>query len=352
MKIVMVAGGTGGHIYPAIALAQQLSKKGHDICFIGSNNRMEKDVIPANGFKYIGLDVFSTQGSVFTKIKSLISIYKGYRECLKLLVGYDMAIGFGNYISLPVILAAKKLNIKTCIHEQNSFVGKANRLLDEKVDLIIGSYEENKSQFKNKNTFILGNPQAAKAYNIKEDKSVISNMGLDPNKKTVVIFMGSLGSKTINEKMIDFFKICDGSYQIVYATGSAYYQETVDKVENKDYLRIYERIDGINVMKNSTLLVCRAGATTLAEICAIGMPAILIPSPYVPNNHQYYNGKSLTDKGAAIMIEEKDFTPEVLKQNIDSIINDEFKLSSLHENALKLGNKNVMEDIMDKLESL
>ena len=348
----MVAGGSGGHIYPALTLAEALQEKGHEITFIGSNDRMEKDVIPERGFEYIGLNVYTTRGGLFQKIKSMSSIVGAYFDCLKLLKGYDMAIGFGNYISVPVMEAAVKLKLKTIIHEQNSFVGRANRFLDEKVDMIIGSYEENLEQFKNKNTLILGNPQSSKAYEVKEDEEVIRKLGLDPKKKTVVIFMGSLGSSSVNEKLKDYFKLLDGSYQVVYATGPSHYEDTIKDVQETEYLKIFERIDGAAVMKNSDLLICRAGATTLCEICAIGMPSILIPSPYVPNNHQYYNGKALTDKDAAIMIEEKDLTGEVLNETVNRVINDEVKLKTMSDNAKKLGNPHVLDDIVKAVEEL
>lgn len=349
MKIAIVAGGTGGHIYPAITLAEKLSEKGNQITFFGSLDRMEKDVIPSFGFDYIGLDIVSTSGN---KISSFYSIFKAYQRCLKLLKGFDIAIGFGNYISVPVILAAKKLGIKTLIHEQNSFVGKANKMLDTKVDVVIGSYEENKKQFKNPNTFILGNPQSSKAFNCIKDSNYLSELGLDPNLKTVVIFMGSLGSETITKVMIDFFKLLDGSYQVIYATGKAYYDEVMANVNKKDYLVIKDRIDGIKAMKASNLLVSRAGATTLAEITALGMPSILIPSPYVPNNHQYYNALSLVNNKAALLLEEKDLNAYSLKEKIDSIINDEDILQSLANNAKKMANSSVIDDIIEKIENL
>ncbi len=348
----MVAGGSGGHIYPALALAEGLKEKGHDITFIGSNDRMEKDVIPQNGFDYIGLDVVTTRGSIIQKIKSILSIVKAYFRCLKLLKGYDLAIGFGNYISIPVMMAAVKLKIKTIIHEQNSFVGRANRMLDRKVDLIIGCYEENKKQFANPNIRILGNPQSSKAYNLKKDPKVIEELGLDPSKKTVVIFMGSLGSSSVNEKLLDYFKLLDGSYQVVFATGASHYEKMLSEVKQNDYLKVFERIDGVNVMNNADLLICRAGATTLSEICAIGIPSILIPSPYVPNNHQYYNGKALVDKDAAVMIEEKDLSGDKLNDTVNALINDDERLKEISANALKLGNPEVLNDIINEVENI
>lgn len=351
MKIAIVAGGTGGHIYPAIALAEGLVKKGHDITFFGSNDRMEKEVIPSNGFKYIGLDVVTTRGGIIQKAKSLLSIEMAYFKCKKLLKDYDLAIGFGNYISIPVMNAAISLKLKTAIHEQNSFVGRANRMLDKKVDLIVGSYKENTKQFKNPNIKILGNPQSSKAYLVKENKDVLKDLGLDTNKKTVVIFMGSLGSSSVHEKLKDYFNLLDGSYQICYATGRNNYEDAIKNIHNEN-VHLFERIDGINVMKNADLLVCRGGATTLAEISAIGIPAIIIPSPYVPNNHQYYNGKALTDNNAALMIEEKDLNGNLLFDTVKELINDEDRLKTISLNALKMGNKNVIEDIVTALENI
>jgi len=352
MKIIMVAGGSGGHIYPALALAEALKEKGHSITFIGSNDRMEKEVIPEKGFEYIGLDVYTTRGGILQKIKSLLSIAKAYFECKRILKGFDLAIGFGNYISVPVMEAAISLKIKTVIHEQNSFVGRANRMLDKKVDLIIGCYDEVLSQFENPNIKILGNPQSSKAYHLEKDSNVLKDLGLDPDKKTVVIFMGSLGSASVDKVLLEYFKMLDGSYQIIFATGKAHYEKILSEVKQNDYLKIFERIDGAAVMKNSTLLVSRAGATTLSEISAVGIPSILIPSPFVPNNHQYYNGKALVDKDAAIMIEEKDLNASRLNDTINNVINDEERLKTLSQNARKMGNPNVLDDIIDAIEKI
>ncbi len=352
MKIIMVAGGSGGHIYPALALAEALKEKGHSITFIGSNDRMEKEVIPEKGFEYIGLDVYTTRGGILQKIKSLLSIAKAYFECKRILKGYDLAIGFGNYISVPVMEAAISLKIKTVIHEQNSFVGRANRMLDKKVDLIIGCYDEVLSQFENPNIKILGNPQSSKAYHLEKDSNVLKDLGLDPDKKTVVIFMGSLGSASVDKVLLEYFKMLDGSYQVIFATGKAHYEKILSEVKQNDNLKIFERIDGAAVMKNSTLLVSRAGATTLSEISAVGIPSILIPSPFVPNNHQYYNGKALVDKNAAIMIEEKDLNASRLNDTINNVINDEERLKTLSQNARKMGNPNVLDDIIDAIEKI
>ena len=352
MRIIIASGGTGGHIYPAITLAQALQKAGHKITFVGSTGRMEKDVIPAAGFDYIGLDMKIPGGSLINKANSFVSIVKAYYKCREIVKDYDLAIGFGNYISVPLVMAARNRGLKTVIHEQNSFAGKANKYLDQKVDLVIGSYEENKKTFKNPHTLILGNPQSSKAFNIKKDPEVLLNLGLDPDKKTVVIFMGSLGSQTVNKVVIEYLNSLKGDYQVIYASGKQNYAKARAAVKKKDYICVKEAVDGVKVMANSSLLVSRAGATTLSEICAMGMPSILIPSPYVPNNHQFYNAMALIDKNAALLLEEKDLSPASLKAIIEKSRNDEELLKSLHENAIKLSNPKVLDEIVKEIEKL
>lgn len=352
MRIIIASGGTGGHIYPAITLAQALQKAGHKITFVGSTGRMEKDVIPAAGFDYIGLDMKIPGGSLINKANSFVSIVKAYYKCREIVKDYDLAIGFGNYISVPLVMAARNRGLKTVIHEQNSFAGKANKYLDQKVDLVIGSYEENKKTFKNPHTLILGNPQSSKAFNIKKDPEVLLNLGLDPDKKTVVIFMGSLGSQTVNKVVIEYLNSLKGDYQVIYASGKQNYAKARAAVKKKNYICVKEAVDGVKVMANSSLLVSRAGATTLSEICAMGMPSILIPSPYVPNNHQFYNAMALIDKNAALLLEEKDLSSASLKAIIEKSINDEELLKSLHENAIKLSNPKVLDEIVKEIEKL
>lgn len=352
MRIIIASGGTGGHIYPAITLAQALEKAGHEITFVGSTDRMEKDVIPSAGFDYIGLDMKIPGGSLVNKAASLLSIVKAYLKCKEIVKDYDLAIGFGNYISVPLVMAARKRGLKTVIHEQNSFAGKANKYLDQRVDLVIGSYEENKKTFKNPHTLILGNPQSSKAFNIRKDPEVLKSLGLDPDRKTVVIFMGSLGSQTVNKVVVEYLNSLNGDYQVIYASGRQNYETAKREVKEKAFICIKEAVDGVKVMANSSLLVSRAGATTLSEICAMGMPSILIPSPYVPNNHQFYNAKALIDRDAALLLEEKDLNPLSLKEMIEKTINDEEVLNRLHNNAIKLSNPQVLDEIVKEIEKL
>lgn len=352
MRIIIAAGGTGGHIYPALTLAKELLNKGHKISFVGSTSRMEKDIIPTNGFEFIGLEMKMPVGNLLDKSLALLSMVKAYFNCKKIVKDYDMAIGFGNYISMPLILAAKDRGLKTLIHEQNSFAGKANKFLDKKVDLVIGSYMENKDTFKNPNTKIIGNPQSSKAFNVDKNPKILKDLGLDPNKKTVVIFMGSLGSQSVNKVIMNYLNNVDFSYQVIYATGKQNYQTVIQNVKPKKNICIREVVNGIEVMANSTMLVSRAGATTLSEITAMGMPSILIPSPYVPNNHQYYNALSLINKQAALMIEEKDLSTDELSSTIDRMLNDDNLRNQISKNAKTLANPDVLNEIIEEIEKI
>ena len=297
MKIVIAAGGTGGHVYPALTLADAFKQRGDEILFIGSSSRMEKDLIPNHGYKFIGLDVEIFSGSIFNKLKSIFTIFKTEKECEKLIKGYDLAIGFGNYISLPVLLAAKKLGLKTAIHEQNSFAGKANKLLDTKVDLVVGSYKENLNQFKNPNTLILGNPQSSKAYEVKKDLTVLSDLGLNPNMKTVVIFMGSLGSQTVNKVIMDYFKLVDGSYQIVYGTGA----------------------DGLNEQAVKNIFIAKGRAQDNPLILHVSSIEMIekIAKNIKPLEYELIN--NFFPGPLTIILDKKDIVPSVVSANLDTV---------------------------------
>lgn len=350
MKIVLVAGGSGGHIYPALSLAKELVKRHHEVLFIGSLWRLEKDIIPSSGFPFIGLDIKTTRGSIKQKIKSLWSMIKAYFKVKKILKNNaDVVIGFGNYISVPVILAAKHLKIKTIIHEQNSFVGRANAFLDQKVDCVIGSYQENEKQFKNKNFFLIGNPQASSAYYSKRSESFIASLGLKPHKPLVTFFFGSLGSESLCKIVLELIKT-NPHYQILYASGKNYFE--IASCYQGEGVCIVERVDGIQAMLNSDLLVARAGATTIAEICATGTSAILIPSPFVPNNHQYFNAQALASRKAAILINEKDLSVAKLNEVIEDLLDHKQARLDLGIRAKELANPCVLDMIIERIEKL
>lgn len=349
MNIIMVAGGTGGHIYPALALADKLVEYHHNVTFMGSSSRMESNIIPSHNYPFIGLNIKNYAG-VKGRFKTLWNLVKVQKEVKELFrkAKPDLVIGFGNYISVPVILAAKSLHIKTIIHEQNSQFGKANLFLARFVDLVIGSYPENVKQCSK--TKVLGNPRGSKLYEYPKDVSCLKDYGLDPNKKTVLFVMGSLGSSSVNEHMLEVLKELEHEeFQVLYVTGEKGYDAFIEKYQGNSRIKVVKYIDGLKVMKSVDLIVCRAGATTLSEITACGLASITIPSPYVPGNHQYYNAMALHHKQASICVLEKELQKDILANLIKELIYDDLRLEKLKRNALKFGYPCAINDIIDEI---
>lgn len=355
MKICFVTGGTGGHIYPALALADKVSQLYPDskILFIGNDNRMEKDLIPSCGYDFQSLHTSGLVGSVFKKIQAVGQLFLAYQKSKSYLKEFqpDIVIGFGGYVSAPVILAAHSLHIPTMIHEQNSIVGKANKLVMNKVDKIITCYEKCEEVFPKEKIELLGNPRATTAKEAAFDFDYFKSLGLDESKKTILIMMGSLGSSSVNALMKKSLIGIDESIQFLYTCGKDNEDDlhmfddepNIHVVKFVDTLKIYAHIDG---------MICRAGATTLAEVTGLGIPTILIPSPYVANNHQFYNASVLVDKKAAYMIEEKDLNADTLKQGIQDLFMNEAEMKIIHKNALALGKPNAAYDIIDRMNTM
>lgn len=338
MKVMIVTGGTGGHINPALALAEILKQKDpkNEVVFIGSKVRMESTVIPEKGYRFFGLDLVSMQGNLIYKAKYVLDMYQAYRQAKQILKNEkpDICIGFGNYISVPVILAAHRLHIKTMIHEQNSFAGKANKLLSRYVDGVVGCYNSNIDQMPAGNVRILGNPEATLLKDITFDTAMLKNLELQEDIPFVVFMMGSLGSSSVSKVIDEAIGMFDTDYQVIIATGKGNEYQYHSKLPEN--VKIVPYIDGKQALKGCALAVTRAGATTIAEICAIPASSILIPSPFVANNHQYYNAKVLEDIGGAIMIEESKLTAKSLSETINALMHDKQKLVALKQNAYQL----------------
>ena len=353
MRVIISAGGTGGHIYPALAIVSEIKKHNPDSTFlyIGTLERMEKDIVPKYGIDYKGLDVkaFSTK-KPFSSFKEY---KKAYKECQTIVKDFkpDVVIGVGGYITVPVILAAHKLGIKTFIHEQNSVPGKANALLSKYANKIGVSFKGSLKYFPPSKTFITGNPCGDEALNqLAVDKSTL---GLSDDKKLVLIVMGSLGSSKVNEyliKILPDFKSKD--YEILLVSG----EDNYDMFKNLDVpsnVKIASYIEGLpRIMKRTDLMVSRAGASALSEIISLELPAILIPSPYVSNNHQYKNAIDLISNDAAILLEEKDLVDDSLIKTVDEVINDDDKLLKLKSNMKELKVENSSHKIYKIIEEL
>lgn len=356
MRVIISAGGTGGHIYPALAIINKIKEeeKDSEILYIGTTDRMEKDLIPSLGYRYEALEVKGLKRKLsFDNIKTITCFLSAIKRSKEIIKEFDpdIVIGCGGYVTAPVIYAAKKLGKKTFIHEQNSVIGLANKFLARYTDKIGVSFESTIKEFPKDKAILTGNPCSEKALSIKGTTK--EKIGVDKDKKLVLIVMGSLGSKSINDKIFSFIdKFRNKNYSVIIVTGNSYYDKVKDK-RVPDNVKIVPFIYEMpSVMKITDLMVTRAGASTMSEITALEVPAIFIPSPYVVNNHQYKNAIDLVSQNAGIMLEEKDMTDRSLIQLIDNTLNDNDKLKEIKTNLKKIGIKDSSTRIYNILKDL
>lgn len=340
MKVIISAGGTGGHIYPALAIINKIKEKEPDskFLYIGTHNRMEKDIVPKYDIPFIGIEMYGfNRKNILKNIKTIKCLIKSKRQLKKIIKDFnpDIVIGVGGYITYPVITTAHKLGYKTFIHEQNSVAGKANLAMKDIVDLIGVSLKSSINQFPKNKTVFTGNPCSENA--LKTKKITKESLEFDKSKKLVVFVMGSLGASNIHNFMKENInKFSDKEYQILYITGKNNYEDIKD-IKHSSNIKILPYLDNLSgLFKDTDILVTRAGASTLSEIIALKVPSILIPSPFVPNNHQYKNAIDLVNNNAALMIEEKDLTFDNLINSINKILKDKKIGLEMKENLKKM----------------
>lgn len=352
MKIIIGAGGTGGHLYPALALVEYIKEQQPDteFLFVGTKDRVEAHVVPQRGYKYIGLNVRGLVGNPLKKAVAVSIFLKSVFKARKIIKEFkpDIVIGFGGYPSASVVKAAGMLKIKTLIHEQNSTIGLTNKILINQVDAIVCCYQKAYEQLPKEKTYLLGNPRASEMSNLLISDS-FEKYNLDKNKKLVVIVMGSLGSKTVNgvvEKAIGEFSKKD--YSVLFVTGTKYYDEVITKNIKASNVKIIPYVDDMpSLLSNCDLIVSRAGASTIAEITSIGLPSLLIPSPYVAANHQEYNAKELVERNAASMILEKDLNVNDFVLKVDELLSNNVFTETMKKNAKELGKPEACKDMYD-----
>ena len=356
MKMMLVTGGTGGHIYPALALADAaVQRYGNEaeIVFVGNDDRMEASLIPQKGYAFLPLHTSGLVGGIRGKSRAVLQMLKARRKAAGYIRDFqpDIVIGFGGYVSAPVILAAHQLGVKTMIHEQNSIMGKANELVLKKADALVCCYERIICQEHAAKTRLLGNPRASVAAQARFDEGYFRSLGLDPARPTIMVVMGSLGSSSVNEMMKDALRAVDPRYQILYVSGRNNPMDPAVFADRPD-IHVVDYVEQLAVLPHIDLIICRAGATTLAEITALGVAAILVPSPYVAHNHQFYNASVLVDARAALMIEEKDLSADTLKQAVSAVMDDPIRLEEMKAHARSLGKPHACADILDWCEEL
>ncbi len=357
-KFIISGGGTGGHIYPAISISNELKLRypNSKIVFVGARDRMEMQIVPKHGFEIIGLWI-----SGFTRSLSL----KNFIFPIKLLASLlrslfiiknnkpDVVIGTGGFASGPILYIASLFGIPTLIQEQNSYPGITNKILAKRASKICVAYD-NLDRFFDKNKLILtGNPVRSDLQNLAIDSvGAALKFGLEENKKTLLISGGSNGSREINKLIFNNLNLFESlNIQLLWQCGKIYY-EHYKKLNNNKNIKVYDFIDKMNLAYEvADIIISRAGASSISELCIVGKPVIFLPSPNVAEDHQSKNALSLVNNKAALMIEEKNMNKD-FKNSFSELINDRELQNELSRNIKKQAKINATRDIVNEIEKL
>lgn len=355
-RIIISGGGTGGHIYPAIAIADEVKKRwpAAAILFVGALGKMEMEKVPQMGYEIQGLPIAGiNRSNLLSNFGFPRKLIKSLRLARKIIVDFqpDVVIGTGGFASGPVLWEATKKKIPVVIQEQNSFPGITNKLLKNKAAAICVAYE-NIEQFPKDSTHLTGNPIRAELFqDLKHSAKAKMTLGLDPNKKVVLSIGGSQGSRTLNQawqKALD--KIRSEDVQLIWQVGKLDYQTIHQNLpKNIEGLRVVPFIDDMQTaFAAADVIVSRAGAMAISELCLVGKPVVLVPFPYATEDHQTKNAKALVDQQAALMLTDAE-VPSELVDTVLTLVKQENKQKQLSENILKLGKPNATKDIVDIL---
>ena len=355
IKVIVSGGGTGGHIFPAISIANAIKNKcpNADILFVGAENRMEMEKVPAAGYPIIGLPVSGFDRKHLLKnIKVLFRLFKSIRLADKTVKSFspDIAVGVVGYASGPTLWAAARKGIPTLIQEQNSYAGVTNKLLASKAKAICVAYENMERFFPKDRIILTGNPVRQELQNdtISREEA-IRFFNLDPSKKTILVIGGSLGARTINNSIAAGIEKIPQNIQLIWQSGKGYdtqAQKALEekKPENIKQMPFISRMD--MAYKAADLVISRAGASSISELCLLGKPVILIPSPNVAEDHQTKNAQALSTKNAALMIRDCD-AQNLLIDTALKTVQDETSLKNMSDNISKMAQRDSATRIAD-----
>ena len=360
-KIIISGGGTGGHIYPAIAIAKKILEisKDSEILFVGAKGRMEMEKVPEEGFEIVGLNVVGIQRSmsinaILKNLKFPFLLLKSFNHARKIIKDFqpNIVVGVGGYASGPTLRMAHSLKIPTLIQEQNSYAGLTNKWLSKKTKKICVAYE-NMNQFFDTNKLVLtGNPVRKDIENL--DAKLLdakTYFKVSKNEKVILVLGGSLGAKSINEGILNSIDtIKDQPIKLLWQVGKRYFDSIENQlnqinIPNVKALAFIKRMDLAYSLAD--LVISRAGALSISELTLAGKPSILVPSPNVSEDHQTKNAMSLVNKSAAILVEDKD-TDSLLRTALD-LLKQENQLNTISKNAKKMGKPNASEDIVNEI---
>ena len=345
-RILIATGGTGGHINPALGTAGYIKEKNPsaEIVFVGTADKMEARLVPEAGYELRTIEISGfwrsfSLSAIKHNIGTVLKLLKSSSQAKKIIKSFkpDLVIGFGGYVSGPVLRMAAKMGIPTAVHEQNAFPGVTNKALAGKVDRVMLTAIQAEKYIKSKNPCVLtGLPIRGDI--LKGDRDFArAEMGLTDDKPLILSMGGSLGARPVNDAVMSLIlnKYKDNDCVFLHATGKnsedfkrGLVEKGVDLAANP-HIRIVEYIDIPRCLPAADLVIGRSGASTLSELQALGKPSILIPSPYVTENHQYHNAMALVENGAAVILEEKDLTAGSITEKVNELIHDRVKLDNI-----------------------
>ena len=361
MKVLLAGGGTGGHVYPAIAIANKIKEHNPDceILFVGTKNGIESEIVPKAGFELKTVTVQGFKRKIdLDNIKRVFKLCKGLEQSRRIVKKYkpDIVIGTGGYVSGPVLFNAAMNKRVTIVHEQNSFPGVTNKILSKVATKVLTSFEDSHKRFPEASQdklVLTGNPVRKEILNSRKFIAR-KNLGISEDKKMVLCYGGSGGSEEINDAMrLVIENMVKEDVAFIFATGKVYYDEfieTIKDIELKPYQRVMPYLDNMaDGLAASDIVIGSAGAISLAEITALGKPSIIIPKAYTAENHQEYNAKSIESQGAGIAILEKDLTPQSLNEAVFKLLGDKELLIDMANNAKKIGKKEAIDLIYNEI---
>jgi len=357
-KIVISGGGTGGHVFPAIAIANAIKAKREDaeILFVGALGKIEMEKVPQAGYKIIGLDIKGLQRKLtFDNLKFPIRLLKSLWKSASILKEFnaDVAVGVGGYASGPLLYMASKKLIPYVIQEQNSYPGITNKLLAKNATKICVAYDDMEHFFPKEKVMLTGNPVRSELLSIEGLRAEgITHFGLDSSKKTIFITGGSLGARTLNESVMNFVEEINASeVQIIWQTGRFYYSTIVENAASKfnGGVKIFEFISSMDMAYAvADVIIARAGAGTISELCLVGKPVILVPSPNVAEDHQTKNAMALVKHHAAVLVKDADAVKELIPTAL-SLMKNNSQMETLASAIKKLAMPHAADIIADEV---
>lgn len=361
IRLIVSGGGTGGHIFPALSIANAVKAKcpEAEILFVGAENRMEMQRVPAAGYRIIGLPVSGfDRKNLLKNIAVLWRLMKSRRKARRVIREFapHVAVGVGGYASGPTLKEAGAMGIPTLLQEQNSYAGVTNKLLAKQADCICVAYEGMERFFPKEKIKLTGNPVRQNLLDAKiTHDEAVNSFELDPKKKTILIVGGSLGARTLNESMLEVWEsLKESEVQFIWQTGKYYFEDIMKQLNGRELPNVHV-CDFISSMDAAyaaaDLVISRAGAGSISEFCLLGKAVVLVPSPNVSEDHQTKNALALVNKGAALYVKDADAPSQLIPLALD-VVKDEEKLKHLRDNIRMLAFHHSAEVIADEVIAL